>query len=100
MPFVVLCFASSLRKGFNPTDVGTKFKCALCAEKANRNRGSTKKGVPHLIVSFAFGATRLRTAYNRRKCGRPSRGAARMYSGIVVGRSRAISFNPFVDEWC
>lgn len=48
--------------------------CALCAEKANRNRG----------------ATLLRIAYSLRKCGRPSRRAARMYSPIDDGRLLAI----------
>jgi len=33
----------------------------------------------------------LRIAHSRRKCGWPSRGAARIYSAIVVGRLLAIS---------
>lgn len=87
-----LCSSSSLRNGSNPASVGEELRCALCAEKANRNRGWTKKGVPHLIASSASGATHLRIAYSRRKCGWPSRGAARIYLAIVVGRWLAISF--------
>src|SRR4029453_715605 len=64
---------------------------------ANRKRGSTKKGFPHLIVSSASGATLLRIAYSRRKCGWPSRGAARMYSAIVAGRLLAISLASIAD---
>src|SRR4051812_36441678 len=94
MPLVVLCFSSSLRNASSAAAVGAKLQCALCAEKANRNRGSTKKGVPHLIASSASGATLLRIAYSRRRCGWPSRGAAWMYSAIVAGRSLAISPRP------
>src|SRR5882762_752681 len=100
MPLVVLCFSISLRNGSNPAAVGAKLRCALCAEKANRNRGSTKKGVPHLIASSASGATLLRIAYSRRKCGWPSHGAARIYSAIVVGRLLAISFASITDACC
>src|SRR5207244_4061883 len=89
-----------LRNGSNPAAVGAKLRCALCAEKANRNRGSTKNGVPHLIASSASGATLLRIAYSRRKCGWPSRGAARIYSAIVVGRLLPISFASITDAWC
>src|SRR6476661_4536662 len=92
MPLVVLCFSSCVRNASSAAAVGAKLQCALCAEKANRNRGSTKKGIPHLIASSASGATLLRIAYSRRKCGWPSRGAARIYSAIVVGRLLAISF--------
>src|ERR1700682_4066772 len=98
MPLVVLCFSSSLRNGSNPAAVGAKLRCALCAEKANRNRGSTKKGIPHLIASSASGATLLRIACSRRKCGWPSRGAARIYSAIVVGRLLAISWLGVTDS--
>src|SRR6195256_6248974 len=91
MPLVVLCFSSSLRNGSNPSAVGAKVRCALCAEKANRNRGSTKKGVPHLIDYTASGATLLRIAYSRRKCGWPSLGAGLISPAIVVGRFLAIA---------
>jgi len=52
------------------------------------------------IASSASGATRLRIAYSRRKCGWPSRGAARIYSAIVVGRSLAISLASTTDARC
>src|SRR5688572_30413372 len=95
MYLVALCFFSSLRNGASPDAIGAKLQCFLCAEKANRKRGSTKKGVPHLNVSSAFGATLLRIAYILRKCGCPSRCAARMYSAIVFGRLLAIvSYGP------
>ena len=94
---VVLCFSNSLRNASIATAVGAKLQCALCAEKANRNRGSTKKGVPHLIASWAWGATLLSIAYSRRKCGWPLCGAAAMYSAIVVGRLLAISIASNTD---
>ena len=97
MPLVVLCFSSCMRNASSVAGVGAKLQCALCAEKANRNRGSTKKGIPHLITSSASGATFLRIPYSRRKCGCPSRGAARMYSAIVVGRLLAISLDSVTD---
>jgi|SRR6185369_3685966 len=97
MPLVVLCFSSCMRNASSVAGVGAKLQCALCAEKANRNRGSTKKGIPHLITSSASGATFLRIPYSRCKCGCPSRGAARMYSAIVVGRLLAISLDSVTD---
>jgi hypothetical protein len=66
--------------------MGAKLTWDLCAEKLNRKRGSTKKGCPHLMVSFASGATLWRIAYRRRKWGWPSTGAALMYAAMVVGR--------------
>src|SRR6478735_8160764 len=98
MPLVVLCFSSCVRNTSNVAGVGAKLQCALCAEKANRNRGSTKKGIPHLITSSASGATLLRIAYSRCKCGWRSLGAARMYSAIVVGRLLAISLASIPDH--
>ena len=41
---VVLCFSSSLRHGSSAAGVGAKLRCALCAEKANRESGLYEEG--------------------------------------------------------